>query len=481
MDNDPNVRETETTGLLTESLPERLRCIVFGKNVDAALEADIGPLIQVNRAHVVMLAERGLISRDHARAILIALQTGEDSGFAALRGRPAPRGLYLLFETWLSETIGPEIAGRLHTGRSRNDLSATMMRLKLRTPLIAFILSLLRLKSAMLRIARRRAKLVLPIHTHYQPAQPITLGQYGAAVALAMERDVDAMMSVFKSLGRCPLGAGAIAGTTIPIDAERLAELLGFETGPENSIDAIASRDIVLRLLAALAIYGVLTSRFAHDVLFWTTQEVGYFSLPDFLVGSSSMMPQKRNVYLLEHVKGKSAAAAGALTYALTAMHAAPFTNSIAVNAEAVRPIFSALETAKDCTTLMRSVIEHLSPNSQRITQALEVGQVTATALAEHLVMNDNVPFRRAHDDIGAAIRTGRLDTVAPGGWPDAEIAVHRTAFGGGPAPSNTLKVERMSRVRLAQTIADIRQKRRTWRLADKNLKLAASEIVKKK
>lgn len=468
-------RDEAPTGLLQQALPDRIRSIVFGETVDAALADDLAPMLQVNRAHVVMLAERGLMPAAAAAAILSALAEVDAGEAAVLRGRPAPRGLYMLLESWLADRVGPDLAGRLHSGRSRNDMAATMLCLRLRRPVADHLLALQRLVAAFLRRARRDGGVILPIHTHFQPAQPISFGHYAAAAALALGRDVEAVLSVLRGIGRSPLGAGAIAGTALPIDPDRTAALLGFTGGPENSIDAIASRDHVLRLLAALAVHGVLASRLAQDLQFWTTREAGFFGLPDGLVGASSMMPQKRNAYLLEHVKGRSAVAAGGFAQALTAMHATPFSNSIAVGTEAVRPLFPAIRAATEAATLLRAVVEAALPDRVRMARSMSDGRVAATAVADRLVAEDGLPFREAHRRVGAAIRAG----TEPEGWPDPADIVRAAVQGGGPAPANTARTEAGARARLHLTLAEIRQRRRSWRAADARLAAAVAALCR--
>src|SRR6185369_13149244 len=163
------------------------------------------------------------------------------------------------------------------------------------------------------------ADVTMPVYTHYQAAVPITYGHYLTGVGFALSRDIAGLMSVIADLNACPLGAGAVSGTSLPIDPARTAGLLGFDQPVPHSIDAVASRDVILRLLSAAAILGVSLSRVASDLLLWTSVEFGFLTVPDTLAGSSSMMPQKRNVYMLEHVEGRSAAALGAFVHAAAA------------------------------------------------------------------------------------------------------------------------------------------------------------------
>jgi argininosuccinate lyase len=208
-------------------------------------------------------------------------------------------------------------------------------------PYIGLLQELLKLQVVLLRRSRRFADVTMPAYTHYQAAVPITYGHYLAGVGWALARDIAGIIASSKSLNICPLGAGAVGGTSLPIQTERTALLLGFDEPALNSVDAVASRDLILRLLASLAILGVTLSRISADLLLWTTSEFGFLTVSDNLVGSSSMMPQKRNLFLLEHIQGRSTAAIGAFVHSSTAMHSTPFTNSIAVGTEAVSPVWA--------------------------------------------------------------------------------------------------------------------------------------------
>lgn len=465
------------TGRVRGALPERVRSIVFGGTVDEALDRDLPLMARIDQAHLVMLAETGIVSRDAAGQLVRTIRTAVSQGFAALRGRGAPRGLYLLYEHWLTELVGEDVGGRLHTARSRNDLGATLTLLRLREPLVSAILAVTRLTAAVERKGRRHLATVMPIHTHYQPAQPVTVGHYCAAAAFALSRDLTALIGCLRDIATSPLGAGAIAGTGFPIDSERTAALLGFDHGPSNATDAIASRDYALRVLSALAVHGVLLSRLAHDLQLWTTQEFGAWRLPDDLVGSSSMMPQKRNAYLLEHVKGKSTAAVAALSTGMMAMHATPFSNSIAVNAEALRPMWPALVQMRDAAIMLRVMVEQAEPVETAALASARNGQTTATAFADTLVRDKGFAFRAAHHEVGLLCR--EADPRDPGGClPDPREAVEQARYGGGPASASTQAQLKQVRMVLQDQISAVRKTRAQWSAASAALDAAAIAIA---
>jgi argininosuccinate lyase len=409
----------DDTGRIRRPLTATTRRLVFPDG-DADLAVELLPMTEVDRAHLVMLADQGLVERERAGAVLGEINRLRTTGFAPLRGRPARRGVYLLYEDWLIHRLGPDTGGVLPLARSRNDLNATVLRLRLREPWHRLLSEGGRLQAVLLRGARRHDCTVMPAYTHGQAALPTTYGHWLGGAALALERELEALEAAGADLGTCPLGAGAGAGTALPIDPACTASLLGFEQPVTHALDAVASRDAVLRLLAASAVLGVLCSRLAADLLAWTTAEFGFFDLPDELVGSSSMMPQKRNPFLLEHVQGRSAAALGAFVAAAGAMRGAPFANSVAVGTEGCRPVLDALHQTADAVTLLRLVIAGARPRPGVMLERARAGHTSATALADRLVVEAGLAYRQAHHRVGEMVAdaeaTGRdLVSVAAG------------------------------------------------------------------
>lgn len=470
---------SEDTGRIKRALRPALRRLVFGATADAEIDAEMRFGCEVDRAHVVMLAECGLIEREAARGLVREIDALGAGGYAPLRGKHAPRGLYLLYENHLIERLGPDVGGFLQLGRSRNDRGATVLRLRLRLAASFLATELLRLVGELARRAEEHASVVMPIYTHYQPAFPVTYGHYLAGVALALERDVDALVAAMADLGRSPLGAGAVGGTSVPIDAERTASLLGFDGPAVNSIDAVASRDVALRLLATAAIAGVTLSRCALDLSLWTTQEFGFLELPDELVGSSSMMPQKRNVYLLEHVHGRSAAPLGAFTAAVTAMHCTPFTNSIAVGTEGVSHVWQGLSKTRDTITILRRVVAEARPNEARMLERARDGFTHATALAERRSLDDGVPFRTAHHEVGevvARVLAGGAPPEGTLGLDPAEVVSH-LEHGGGAALANVHAALDLLRERRREHARRLRTWKAGWHSAAGRLDAAAGRL----
>ncbi|MDQ1505018.1 MAG: argininosuccinate lyase [Actinomycetota bacterium] len=475
----------DDTGRIRRPLTPSARRIVFGE--PATGPSELALVSRVDRAHLVMLSEEGLVAREAAATLLIEIERLRAGRFAALDGAEARRGRYLLYEDWLAARLGEATAGILRTGRSRNDLNATVLLLRLRPPVERLLSETLRLQAILLAGARRHAGTVMPGYTHYQPAVPTTYGHHLGGVARALDRDLETLGAAAVGLDTSPLGAGTGHGTAQPINPLRTAALLGFTRPAPHSLDAVASRDVVLRLLAAAAVLGVTVSRLAADLLLWTTAEFAFLELPDELVGSSSAMPQKRNPFLLEHVKGRSARAAGAFVAAATAMHATPFANSVAVGTEGCAGAVEALDAAADSVTLLRLVVAGARPQPAAMLARAAAGQTTATAWAERLVTEEGLSFREAHRLVGQLLtdadETDRRSPAAPVRMPDHRdvagldpTSVARAArFGAGPGAAPALDDLRHRR---AGAALDLTDRTGRWRRAETDLAAAVAALI---
>jgi argininosuccinate lyase len=484
----------QDTGLLQSALIPAARRIVFGAKTGIEIERELLAITEVDRAHVVMLSERHLLAPDAARALIRAIGRLRDASFAPLKERPAFRGLFLLYEDYLIETESAAVGGVLQTARSRNDLQATTFKLRLREPVSSLLRECLRLQCVLLRRALRYAGDVMPVYTHGQAALPSSYGHYLAAIAGALSRDMEFMIYACEDIHQCPLGAGAAGGSTLPIDTGRTARLLGFVSGPLNSIDAVASRDLVLRLLAGAAVTGVTLSRLAADLLQWCTAEFNFLRLPDEVVGSSSAMPQKRNPFLLEHVQGRGATALGAFVSAAAAMHSTPFSNSVAVGGESIRPIWKALADIQDCVTLARVVVSRAEPNRTAMLERARNGFVTATELANRIMRENNLDFRSSHRLVGSVVRSAAArGTVASPESSQVDLRKHGIAvssacldpesvasaaeFGGGPAPSSILRSVHEARMKLTKAAQTVNAWRSVWAEARTDLEARCGEL----
>ncbi|WP_089156223.1 argininosuccinate lyase [Micromonospora sp. NBS 11-29] len=474
-------------GRLTSTVGPRTRRILYGDPGPAQIRAELGPISTVDLAHVVMLAEQDLLPGPVAARLLERIVRMRADGFADLCEVAAPRGLYLAYEQELVRQLGADVGGRLHTGRSRNDLKATTTALRLRSDVNALAAELLRLQAVLLNRARRHHDTVMPVYTHFQPAMPVTYAYHLVGTALAVGRDVLGLRQAVAGLDRCPLGAGAVAGTDLPIDPARTAALLGFAAGPVHATDAVASRDGVLRVLAAAATAAVTLSRLGTDMQLWSTQEFGFLTFPDRLVGGSSAMPQKRNAFLLEHVKAAAGPAIGAWTAAAATMKSTPFTNTIEVGTEAVGGAGETLRRVGDAARLTQALVSGARPVVERMRQRADEGFVTATSLANRLV-RDGVPFRTAHDLVGAAVRTAMEaggTTLPPVGDGDGGTArtpppmadlIARTDRGGGPGAVGA--AFDVALTDLADHAAWFRARHAAEQAADRELRDAVRHVV---
>lgn len=485
------------TGRIGRPLPRPIRSILFGGTIRSTTPRDLPLLAMIDRAHLLMLVRAELVLPGPARQVIKAIDAIEADGYASFRDAEPIRGLYLLWEDELRNRLGDKVGGLVHLARSRNDMNATLLRLRLRTPVERLLLEGLRLNHTLILKASEWVSLFAPGYTHYQPAQPLTFGHMMAGWSSALVRDLSAMVDASADLERSALGAGAIGGTYLPIDPSFTADLLGFTEPTTNSLDAVAARDVVLRILSAAAVMAVTVSRFATDLLIASTQEFGFVTLPDDLVGSSSQMPQKRNPFILEHVQSRGLSALGAFVTAATRMHATPFTNSVAVGTEAIRPTEAALTDVTEATCLLRHVVAGLQPNPEALRLAGENGFVHATALADQITLHSQLSFREAHQMVGrivteaeavnqplASVARRRLrevdlefDEVCSGGLEPCSIALSAD-FGGGPGSlSMARQIEALIDAH-ATLRRDLRGRRERHRTAERRLALLCQNLI---
>jgi argininosuccinate lyase len=483
----------DDTGRIREPLDWRARTIVFGGRYVGERRDELPLYVDVDRAHLAMLVERGLLSRDKGRRLFEAIELLVRDDYAPLYEREAPRGLYLLYERWLCEMVGEALGGAIHIGRSRNDMNATVSRLRLRPRYRRLCREVLRLLAVLVRHAERHAAVTMPIYTHHQAALPITYGHYLAGMALAILRDLQGIEAAATDLDRSPLGAGAAGGTSIPIDTDRTARLLGFTKGVLHSVDAVASRDLVLRMLASGSVLGVTLSRLATDLLLWSTAEFDFIRFPDRLVGSSSMLPQKRNAFLLEHVQARAGAPIGAFTAASMAMHATPFSNSVAVGTEGVQPLWSALDQLTDAVVLARLMTAGARPQPRTMWRRANDGFTAATELANRLVLEAGLSFRQAHHRVGELVgeadeRRQAFDEAAvsllrqhglaaDSGWLDPTSIAGGAVYGGGAAPDSFSRVAAVLRRGWTAAAGRLAQQTRRWSDGARLLQAAVRRI----
>ena len=360
--------------------------------------------IRGSRAHVAMLADAGIVSREHADAIAGGLDQiqGEIEAGTFVFSR-ALEDIHMNIESRLADIIGPD-AGRLHTARSRNDQVAVDFRLWIRDTVDDLDVQMRGLQQALAERALDHAGAVMPGFTHLQSAQPVTFGHHLLAYVEMLGRDRGRLADARKRLNECPLGAAALAGTSFPINREQTAKALGFDRPTANSLDSVSDRDFVLEVLASAAICAVHLSRLADEIVLWVTPQFGFVQLSDKFTTGSSIMPQKRNPDAAELVRGKAGRVIGALNGLLIVMKGLPLTYSKDMQ-EDKEGAFDALQSLSLCIAAMTGMIRDLQPDLKRMKTAAGAGFATATDLADWLVRELKMPFRQAHHVTGSLVK----------------------------------------------------------------------------
>jgi argininosuccinate lyase len=358
--------------------------------------------IRLSLAHARMLRKTGLLSADDEAALISGLEriAGEvEAGTLPLD--PSLEDIHMNVEARLRELVG-DAAGRLHTGRSRNDQVATDLLLYLRDAARAAERGLHELRRVLLERASEHLDTVLPGYTHLQRAQPVRLAHHWLAFVEMFGRDAARFRDLRGRTRQSPLGAGALAGTTLPLDRYDTAQALGFDAPAPNSMDAVASRDAALEFLAAAAIAMVHLSRLAEELVLWSTAEFGFVELADSHATGSSLMPQKKNPDVPELVRGKSGRVVGNLVALLTVLKGLPLTYNRDLQ-EDKEPLFDSAATLRDCLKVTAGAVGTLRVDVARMRAAADDPLLLATDLAEALV-REGVPFREAHAAVGRAV-----------------------------------------------------------------------------
>ncbi len=354
-------------------------------------------------AHARMLAAQGIISRQDARAIVAGLiEILDEIEAGRVRFEVADEDIHLGVERRLRERIG-EAGGRLHTGRSRNDQVALDVRLWLREALLDTVDGLLGLHRALLAQAEANPEVAMPGYTHLQRAQPVLFAHHMLAHAEALARDVARLRDLWPRLNVSPLGAGALAGVTYPLDRERTARELGFDGVTRNSLDAVADRDAVLEYLAAAAIAMMHLSRLAEETILWATAEFGFVELDDAFSTGSSIMPQKKNPDVAELVRGKTGRVYGHLMALLTTLKGLPLAYNKDMQ-EDKEGLFDTVDTLLVALAAFAGMIETLRVRAERTAAVAGASFTLATDLADYLAKR-GVPFREAHEVVGRLVR----------------------------------------------------------------------------
>jgi argininosuccinate lyase len=355
-------------------------------------------------AHCRMLARQKIISQKDGQTIVAGLkQILREFRTSSFVTHPSDEDIHMAVERRLYELVGP-VAGKLHTARSRNDQIATDLRLYVRKQIAVTDQRVATLQKALAKVARRELQTILPGFTHLQPAQPILLSHHLLAYAFMLQRDRERLHDQLERVNVLPLGSGALAGTTFPIDREYVAKQLGFTRVSLNSLDAVSDRDFVAEFLATLALLGVHLSRLCEDLILWCSPQFAFVELPDEFATGSSMMPQKKNPDVAELIRGKTGRLIGNLTALLAMLKALPMAYNRDLQ-EDKEPLFDSVDTVQSSLAVLAPLIAALRFDRARMQEAATAGFTLATELADYLAAK-GMPFREAHEVVGRIVRS---------------------------------------------------------------------------
>jgi argininosuccinate lyase len=480
--------------------PEYIRC-VLGENFEDAKALFLDPLLAIHRAHLVMLADRGIVSLGDARALRDGLDAIDPEGLRQAVFDGTCEDLYFFVDHLLVERCGEATAGRLHTARSRNDIDMTMYRMRQRQGVLALVCASLALRETLVTQAGRHRDTILALHTHTQPAQPSTVAHYLLAVVEQLERDAARLKAAFDVTNRNPLGACAITGTGFPVDRDLTSRLLGFDGPTGNTYGSIATVDYLLQNVTAAAVLLAGLGRFVQDMLLWCTAEFSYMRLGGGFVQGSSIMPQKRNPVALEHARSISSRALGEAMAVVVAVHNTPF-GDIVDTEDDLQPLVERMfHDAARAVDLVAAAMASAEFDSERLERRAGEGWITITELADTLVRDHGLSFTAAHavtrrvvearaanpaaplsevlagasaDVVGEALQytEARIATVLS---PRHFVEVRRTH--GGPAPDETARAIDASRAELDADVAWLGRARDGLAASAEHLKQRSAEL----
>jgi len=358
-----------------------------------------------SEAHAIMLARQEIISEQDLKKILKALkQLRRDYTAGRFKLDPALEDVHMNVEAYVTAKAGEDAGGKLHTARSRNDQVLTDAKLVVRKRLLTVMDLTLRLQKTLISLARRNSKTVMPGYTHTQAAQPITFAFWASSYASALSRDVSRLEGAYRTTNKSPLGACALAGTSHPIDRKLTARLLGFDGLVEHALDAVSSRDFMAESLSSLAILMNSLSRLAEDIILFSTSEFGFITLSDEYTTGSSIMPQKKNPDVAELLRGRTGRVYGLLFSLLSTLKGLSSGYSRDLQ-EDKPPLFEAFDVAESSLAVLNGMVDSMKLNKKKMSESAAAGFLCATELADYLVREKGVPFRKSHRMVGQTIK----------------------------------------------------------------------------
>jgi argininosuccinate lyase len=476
--------------------PEYVKCVLNDNFEDAKAQL-LSPLMAIHYAHLVMLTERAIVPLGEARAIRDALDSISQEDVRATPYDGVCENLFFHVERLITAACGEDIAGRLHTARSRNDIDMTMYRMRQRECILDLFAATLDLRRSLLTLAGRHRETIFAVHTHTQRAQPTTVAHYLLAVVEQLERDAARLIGAYQRTNCNPLGACAITGTGFPIDRQLTSDLLGFDGPTVNTYGSIATVDYLLESASAASVLLAGHGRFVQDLLLWSTSEFNYLRLGDGFVQSSSIMPQKRNPVALEHARAIGSKALGQSQAIVLSVHNTPFGDIVDTEDDLQPLVFAMFRDATRAVELVAAAIATAEFDAPRLEARAGDGWTTLTELADSLARNRGLPFRTAHAICGRLIALRQTHPESPlhdllkqasGAVLDAPLDYSETELTtilsprhfvevrktlGGPAPEETARAAGVSCKKLE---AD-----ETWRAAVANaLKEAQSKLAER-
>ncbi len=356
-------------------------------------------VLAINKAHVTMLIEERIITAVDGAKILAALQKQKSQNLD-----PNAEDVHMAVEEAVLALAGPEVGGNLHIAKSRNDQTATAIRMALRNELLKIMEQIVCIKQTLLETAAKHTETIILEYTHLQAAQPVTFAHYLLLHVGSLERDLQRVQSVYERVNLCPLGAGALATTSFPINRKKTAQLLGFNDVLENSLDAVSSRDFIVETQAALALLAVNLSRFAEDLIVWSSAEFSTIELPDEFTSTSSIMPQKKNPELLEVIRARASYALGDFLAAASIIKSLPTTYNLDFQ-EVTPKLWAVTDNLEASLNIFTALVPNIKVKTGEVEAKAASGFVAATEVANMLVSKYNVAFRVSHKIVGALVK----------------------------------------------------------------------------
>jgi argininosuccinate lyase len=356
-------------------------------------------VIDIDKAHVIMLMEQKIIKPSDGAKLLQALVKCSNIKLDA-----SAEDVHMAVEEAVFKEAGEEAGGNLHIAKSRNDQVATAIRMELRNELLNLMRAVAHVQDHLAEVAEDHVNTVILEYTHLQPAQPVTFAHYLLSHVAALERDLQRIQSVYTRVNLCPLGAGALATTSFPINRDRTAELLGFNGLAENSIDAVGSRDFITETIAVLTLIAVNLSRFAEDLIIWSSPDFGVVELPDEFTSTSSIMPQKKNPEVLEVIRARASHVLGDFVASTAAVKSLPSTYNLDFQ-EITPKLWESIENVRASLEMFHKLLPKLKVTSD-VSGKANASFVAATELANMLARKYDVRFRTAHKVVGALVKS---------------------------------------------------------------------------